>query len=172
MKIIFDEIPASGLELELSDQSWFPDQEVTRAGPVRASLFLERRHNRVLLSGRFSVMFEMDCDRCLACYRTLLESDFSLDLEYQPDGGPEVLPEEHGCSRSEMDVVCLRRPEIELFSLLRQQVILTLPAKRLCDEECRGLCVRCGGNLNEGGCVCSGGDISSPFSVLKGFKCS
>ena len=42
-----------------------------------------------------------------------------------------------------------------LEDVLREQVLLALPLKVTCREDCKGLCVHCGQNLNEGQCSCS-----------------
>ncbi|MGH7769034.1 MAG: YceD family protein, partial [Candidatus Binatia bacterium] len=45
--------------------------------------------------------------------------------------------------------------EIQLTPLVREQVLLALPTRPLCDENCRGLCPKCGVDLNENSCRCS-----------------
>jgi uncharacterized protein len=56
---------------------------------------------------------------------------------------------------------------IEVDQLLAEQVLLTIPQKRLCSEHCRGICVGCRAVLNQDPCRCGERETTSPFSVLK-----
>ncbi|HEY5932120.1 MAG TPA: DUF177 domain-containing protein, partial [Nitrospira sp.] len=59
---------------------------------------------------------------------------------------------------------------LELAPMLREQLILASPMHPLCAEECRGLCARCGKDLNEGSCRCGEEPTGSPFQVLRTMK--
>ena len=59
---------------------------------------------------------------------------------------------------------------LELAPMLREQLILASPMHPLCSEECRGLCVRCGKDLNEGPCGCAEESAGNPFQVLRRVK--
>lgn len=170
MKILFDEIPESGLRLEVDDASWFPEGEWVRVGPVRAELALTRRERRVLLDGSLRFTSRFECDRCLEAYETAEDLRFQIDFEYLTPDDPYWLTEDHQCPETEMDVVILSDPEIEVEAVLAQQVILSAPAKRLCSESCQGLCPTCGRNLNTGACTCQGPERISPFQVLAKLK--
>lgn len=170
MKILFDEIPESGLTLTVDDPSWFPEEDWVRVGPVRAELFLSHRDRRVLMEGRLLFRVRFACDRCLEPYEAVQDLGFQLDFEYLPPDDPYWLTEEHQCPEAEMEVVVLSEPEIDIEVVLEQQVILSVPAKRLCSESCQGLCPSCGQNLNQGGCTCHNRERDSPFQVLAKLK--
>lgn len=170
MKIPFEQIPAAGLELEVNDASWFPEEGWVRVGPVRAKLTLTRREQRVFLDGRLIFTSRFECDSCLEPYEESQDLHFKIDFEYLASGDPYWLTEEHQCPETEMDVVVLQEPEIDILATLEQQVILSVPAKRRCSEECRGLCPSCGHNLNTGACSCRGPGEESPFQVLAKLK--
>ena len=169
MRIQFSEIPDNGLRLKVNDEAWFPDQEVARAGPVAAAVFLERKGAaRVLLEGEIEAAIVLDCARCLEPFTKRLAGGFKVDLEYIEPGLP--LPEEHSCSASEMDTMYLAEPVVDIYEVLSQQVLLSLPVKAVCSETCRGLCPRCGTNLNKKPCSCPTDTSSSPFSKLASLK--
>ena len=88
-----------------------------------------------------------------------------LDLEYTPNNILES--GEHECSPSEMDVMYLKEPVIDVFAILSQQIFLVVPEKYLCSESCKGLCPKCGVNLNLNTCYCKKEFKSSPFAILK-----
>ena len=59
---------------------------------------------------------------------------------------------------------------IDLLELAREQIILSLPEKPLCDEECKGLCTSCGADLNEETCTCEPEPADPRMAVLAGLK--
>lgn len=169
MKVRFAEIPAQGLVLEIHDQAWFPDHDIARTGPVHARVhLLKKGEDRVLLSGEMAIPLALVCDRCLQDFSKTITQSFRVDLELADRGVLE--PVEHSCSVAEMDMLYLQEPEIDLFQVLAQQVFLLMPTKKICSEECRGLCPRCGVNLNEEKCHCQADVKSTPFAVLADLK--
>lgn len=166
MKVRFAEIPAEGLQFDIHDESWFPDSELQRTAPVQAIISLKHcGGQRVLVEGTIKTAVSFDCDRCLETYTLDVDSNFSLDAEYTAPG--KYVATEHEISPSEMDMVYLEEPVLDIFVILSQQVYLMVPEKHLCRESCKGLCPRCGTNLNEESCRCSEEPQPSPFSVLK-----
>lgn len=170
MKILFEKIPEPGLELEVNDASWFPEGDWARLGPVRAKLLLTRRAQRVFVDGHLVFTSRFECDSCLEPYEESQDFPFKIAFEYLAPDDPYWQTEEHQCPQTEMDVVVLEEPEIDILAMLAQQVILSVPVKRLCSEECRGLCPTCGQNLNKGQCSCRDRDYESPFQVLARLK--
>ena len=166
MKVRFGEIPEEGLRYEISDESWFPDHALHRTGPVRCRILLKRDgDDRVLLTGEISTKISQDCDRCAENFEMELSGSFKLDLEYSAERA--VDHGEHEISLSEMDMIYLQAPVIDVFELLTQQVFLMAPEKVLCEETCKGLCPQCGANLNHETCDCKKELRSSPFAVLR-----
>ena len=166
MKIRFSEIPDDGLRLEINDESWFPDHDLQRSGPVKSWLFMKREsEDRVMLEGETRTVVSYDCDRCLEHYQMELSGKFKLDLEYVAGKMEETA--EHECSPSEMDMMYLDEPVIDVFQVLYQQILLLVPEKRVCSENCKGFCPSCGTNLNTDSCDCQKDLKSSPFDVLK-----
>ena len=170
MNVRFDQIPEQGFTLEVTDESWFPDDELVRDGGVRADLFLTIRRNRVRVEGSIAVRIVHGCDRCLEEYAEELKTGFSLIVELLSPDDPLLRKDEHACTADDLGVQYVTEPEIDVPQLLRQQVFLALPVKRLCSDECLGLCARCGRNLNRNECTCSGSDVDSPFAVLAQLK--
>lgn len=180
MLVRFVEIPPQGMTLEIADQSWFPDRELTRHGAARAAVTLSREGERVLCAGWLEVAVDLFCDRCLEPCRHQVTGRFRLRLE--PTAG-ESIPageREYHCRPEEMDTVFLpaesagqagQIDQVDLTDLLTQQFYLSLPGKSLCRPECRGLCPGCGVDLNRRRCACQAGpDVDSPFAALRALK--
>ncbi|MDH5298088.1 MAG: DUF177 domain-containing protein [Desulfobulbaceae bacterium] len=170
MKVRFDEIPADGLRLEIKDEAWFPDHDLSRSGGVVASVFLRRDNDRVLMEGSLATSVLLQCDRCLEFFESSLVDDFEVDFELADESMIESVADEHLIPTTEMDTVFLSEPAIDIYEVLSQQVFLALPEKLLCSDGCLGLCNRCGANLNMDSCQCEAAVAASPFSVLAGLK--
>ncbi len=162
----FSEIPSRGITVETDDCSMMAEEAGVTVRCCSAVIRLDRQGERVLCQGRMDVTVELVCDRCLAPFELRLETRFRVFLEV---ADPDYAEREHVCSRSEMDVVFLPEPEVDVPEILRQQMLLVLPLKRLCRPQCRGLCARCGANRNDGDCGCRP-ESDSPFAILKGLK--
>ena len=168
LRIQLAEIPEEGLQIEVSEVSWFPDEILPRKGDLRALVTLERSGERILARGSVKTEIALCCDRCLESFSSPLALDFQLVLEL-PASGDDAgghLVAEHGAEFGEIDVVVLSEPLIDLGDILYQQVILAMPQKILCRDDCRGICGVCGQNLNQGACGCRDEDNTSPFAVL------
>ena len=166
MKVRFGEIPEQGLHYDIHDESWFPDRDLHRMGPVQSVIVLKRNgDDRVLLEGEIHTTLAYDCDRCTENFSMELDLSFTVNLEYAPGNIPE--PAEHECSLSEMDVMYLKEPIIDVFEILNQQIFLMISEKHLCSESCKGMCLQCGVNLNLETCDCKKESKPSPFAILK-----
>lgn len=172
MKVQFAEISGTGNLYEITEDSWFPDKVLSRCAPIRARLQLVRENDStVMLDGRLQTGVRFVCDRCLTTYDLPVDVGMRLILEYveestlplQETGGAAPGPETP-------DTVMLEEPAVDLGDILRQQIFLSLPLKHLCRQDCRGLCPRCGADLNVQTCNCLDQDDSSPFAVLKKLK--
>lgn len=167
LQIQFAEIPEEGMAIRVDDVSWFPERDLTRSGDLLVEVFLERSGALVLLRGTIEVSLVQVCDRCLEEMILPQHIDFRLVLELvssheEPDDEVAV----HGGERSDIDVVLVEQPVVDLADLLNQQLVLALPQKVLCRPDCLGLCAGCGANLNLEGCSCSENPEAAAFAAL------
>ncbi|MCX5788300.1 MAG: DUF177 domain-containing protein [Elusimicrobia bacterium] len=86
--------------------------------------------SQILMEGRVGGRWLLPCSRCLAVH----PEPFSWEME-------ETYP--------------LEQEFIDVEEDVRQALVLCLPQRSLCRQDCKGLCARCGANLNEGPCRCS-----------------
>jgi uncharacterized protein len=125
-------------------------ESVEFVGPAEVTARLESTGGSILASGRAKAVVALQCARCLEPYRLPLEVDFQAEFR-ATDGGP-VPPGEDG---DETEVVPFSGDELELDATVRESLLLALPMKPLCREDCPGLCPQCGQNLRSGTCRCS-----------------
>jgi len=134
--------------------------DLRQRGPLhasgRAQLVEEHRGKHKLikdirLKGELSANLEIACARCLAPVVQNVERDF--DLLYRPRGA-DAGQEEVSFSVAEAEIGYYEGTGLLLEDVLREQVLLALPLKITCREDCKGLCPHCGKNLNQEQCSC------------------
>ena len=133
------------------DDPLFEGLGVALLGPVTAEGDLELAGpGGYYWHGRFHGQVRATCRRCLAEFVTgvdqPVEALFSADPELQDD--PSVYP--------------LTEPitHVDVRPALREELALGVDAFPVCREDCRGLCPRCGADLNSGPCSCEGGELA------------
>jgi len=114
-------------------------------GKYSLNIKLQKFHNQILLDAELKTRTEFECDRCGVSYNTELRSNFQMVYLFGEPG-----------DNSSENTVYLSpdADKINLFRELRDYAILSIPMKKLCSADCKGLCYRCGRNLNDGPCTC------------------
>jgi len=115
--------------------------------PVNARLKLFKQRDTVFVNAELSVAFELECARCLSPVRRILEG--TLESQYSP------LPKTAWELQDDIGIGYYSDEYIDLADDFRESLLLELPVRVVCSENCRGLCPRCGQNLNEKECGCS-----------------
>lgn len=105
------------------------------------------------LNGNLLTTLELYCDRCTKSVET------SLSIEIKEKFSKDFIDEE------EMHIISGN--EIDLNPIFIDSILLNMPMKSICSEECKGICPQCGQNLNEHICSCKNEEIDSRFAVLK-----
>ena len=175
MKFRLEDIPEEGLQANFSEaEDWLDERlraEEKRLfriiGPILVHLRLSRSGRMVHVKSRLETRVELLCARCLEPFSIGLNSEFGTVLKPRPNFPP---PEERELNREDMESDFYEGEEINLTPFVQDQVFLTLPQKALCREECRGLCHRCGKNLNREVCQCPTAVMDPRFQALKNLK--
>jgi len=139
-------------------EEWYPAsafagdvQSYRVAEPAWLAFDITKDDRRFHLVGELRTTLELTCGRCLEPFRLPIETAF--DLRYWPktentgDGEIEIEEDDLTTAYYSADI-------IDLGQLMAEQFHLALPMKPLCGEACRGLCPRCGTNLNTASCSC------------------
>lgn len=100
---------------------------------------------KVLIAGEAKLKFLLSCDRCLKPAEQTVELEFEREVL-----APELIADED----IREDQYFVDEYELDLNALLMEELQLSWPSKILCSEECKGICKKCGKNLNEGSCGC------------------
>jgi DUF177 domain-containing protein len=139
----------------------FPD-------PLVIELTVVPERNLIRVEGMITITIELSCSRCLAEFKNHLKRRFTLRFSR------ESADETHTAGEKEIEVTdayvgltFFTGESIDFTDTVQEQVVLALPYKPLCRETCKGLCPRCGTDLNAGPCGCTVDDSRNPFAVLK-----
>jgi uncharacterized protein len=146
-------------------------RECDFTAPIRTRIRAARVGDMVEIEGDLRTTVRLNCGRCLVEFISPLEATFSLTYARQaPAEGGRSEPGPHEMAAEEADLVFFHGEEIDLADGIQEQVILSLPLRPLCSEGCRGLCARCGADLNQVACGCLAATAGSPFAVLGRLK--
>jgi uncharacterized protein len=111
--------------------------------------------------------FEVPCARCLEPVRHPLGGEF--DLLFRPLGA-DAGPADRALGAPDTEIGYYQEDGLVLEDVLREQVLLTLPARSLCRADCKGLCPRCGRNLNTESCTCDMAPADPRWSALSDLR--
>jgi len=147
--------------------------EIRQRTPLRAvgrAEVVEEHHGKhqiikdIRLRGRLHAGLELQCARCLEPVPQEIARDF--ELLYRPLGA-DAGRDELSVTDAEAEIGYYQGDGILLEDVLREQVLLALPLKITCREECKGLCPRCGRNLNQEQCSCAAPAEDPRWAALK-----
>lgn len=170
MKINILNIPEEGLNLHFSlaedsfpglisekEKFAFALRRVDISGSVR------KARQSVFFAGTLDAALEMPCSRCLETANLSLKEDFNYTLLPEVATGKEEIE----LRTEDLNVSYYAGEVIDLTPIIFEQIMLQIPMKVLCNESCRGICPRCGINLNMGKCDCRNDFIDERLAVLK-----
>lgn len=106
----------------------------------------------VEVTGSVKTSINAICSRCLKNF------EYFIDVEFE---------EEYSENQGDEEYYPIKHNEINLKDMVIDNIMLSIPLKMLCDEDCKGLCPKCGCNLNDESCSCTRDDVDPRLAVLK-----
>ncbi len=142
------------------------DGALACVSPITGDVTFTNSGRHIIVRGSFRTTVELDCSRCLRPHR--LDLDLPIEEELPIAGHvPDMHDEQAEEELLEEDAEPLFVDGIfDLTELLRQSILVAVPIKPLCSEQCKGLCPHCGKNLNDGPCECPPDSDAGPFAAL------
>lgn len=179
--ILLSSVPRSGeavvesfeLPMDGAIEHW--GQVYTSCGPVYATVEANYTGERILARVSVRAEFSLPCSRCLAETGVAILGDlrylFSLrssgreNREKNPDEEPGSAGDEDG----DVDVIPVDsfQGELDLSQYMWEVLLLNLPERATCRDDCRGLCPVCGQNRNEADCGCTEDNTDPRFAILR-----
>ena len=128
------------LQVDLSDLDFFGSKPITQ--PVRAEGSVTNHAGALVLEGTARSVLDLICDRCGKAFsrEKVVVLDSLVAHELEDDENDEI--------------ILLDGNELDLDEVVTTAFILAMDTKNLCSDDCKGLCAKCGVNLNEGTCRC------------------
>jgi uncharacterized protein len=171
-----ESIPSSGLQLKdewdirTIEEILQQDNTIFKScSPLSLNLSFSLLGEKIIIEGSLQTTIIINCVSCLSEYNQSLEAVFRYILWPQSTSPVEA---EQEIQQEDMEIGYYQGSAVDLRPIVSEQIYLALPQNPHCREECRGLCQKCGANLNEKQCACSVTDQvkNSPFAVLQKLK--
>lgn len=134
MKVEVNKIPENGLILEETLDAQGLDIQIEGAKfiqPIRVRAQVSKVNKTVLVDLNLDTVAQADCSRCLSTTKQSLNKNIFLNYSFDKPNW-----------------------QIDLSPEIREEIIIDFPLKPLCRPDCKGLCPKCGKNLNEDECNC------------------
>ncbi|HLL74966.1 MAG TPA: DUF177 domain-containing protein [Pyrinomonadaceae bacterium] len=169
MRIEVESLTAEGKPFE---QTYAPgalsleDEHATLASGVRAWGRASRKGEEVRVRGSLQTSVELHCDRCLGPVPVPVNVDFVANF-VRPS---EPTAEARELHDEDLEVSVYDGDSVDLDEIVREQILLALPARQLCREDCKGLCPTCGKNLNAESCDCARHETDPRWAALADLK--
>jgi len=139
----------------------YPDYEFAKL--VHVDLRITRGETQYVIQGSISTVAKTQCVKCL--------EPFTLPVEEHIGWAVQVISNPAARAREDdsEDFWFIEKgtAQLDITSRVREAILINLPNHPKCVEDCRGLCPRCGANLNEGACACRGETTDSRWGPLK-----
>jgi uncharacterized protein len=138
-----------------------------RAQLVEEQLGRHESLKDIRINGELRTSLELACARCLDPVQHDLQHNF--DLLYRPQGA-DAGREELSVTAAEAEVSYYQGDGLLLEDVLREQILLAVPVKVICRDDCKGLCPQCGTNLNQEQCSCDTPVADARWLALKDLR--
>jgi uncharacterized protein len=149
----------------------FLDEGLRQVGELRAAGVAELVDpfgaREIHIRGALQGEMEVPCARCLEPIRVSVSAP--VDLYYRPMSDI-ARDEEVAISEAETEVGFYESPGLDLADLVREQVLVSLPMRSICREDCRGLCPVCGANRNSESCGCQENFVDPRWDALRSWR--
>jgi len=154
------DIPDEGLHLKFDEKKSIED--VTLISNIKGEAFFEKIREDIILKGSFTTDIILKCDRCLEDFAFRIDDNFFYTLLHRD--------KEHKNEEAEPDVLYFEGNNIHFLDIIHEQIILQIPLKSVCNENCKGICPDCGKNLSIEQCECIKKVKFNPFEKLVNIK--
>ena len=155
------ELVIEGTELE------FDTTDLLEIASAKLQVDVDNQVDEIYVQGEVDVTLKLECARCLEPFDMSRVYPLAIVIKLARKG--EVSGSD-GQSSDDYYVLDDGADEFNFVPIVKEKAILSLPMKPLCSEDCKGLCMKCGTNLNSGSCDCSLDVVDERFSALQELK--
>ncbi len=159
MKINISNLSEGVHEYDFEDSPSSIELDGRFSSTVFVRIELEKRRRQLFLTGHVKTVGRFVCDRCLDNFDSPMNVDYRMTYVYDESEAGEI-------DRDELTVIHASANEIKIDNDVKEYLLLAVPLKLLCKEDCAGLCGTCGANLNHQTCNCMK-DPESDYSIRR-----
>lgn len=143
------------------------DEQVNLKSPAVITGNLRLSGKELFVNGHLEAGARVECDRCLKPLDVEVNTDFTLEYIRGADYESSQLAE---LGEEAMAISVFDGESIDVDEIVKEQLLLAIPTRRLCTEDCKGICPDCGTDLNSGSCNCKSEQVDPRWAALKNFK--
>jgi Predicted metal-binding, possibly nucleic acid-binding protein len=152
-----------GSRIEINDSINIPlisfkGEDIPVNSPITVKASITNTGDYLLAEGGIKAELTLECSRCTEKFNYTAESHFE-----------EKFSNSHDKMENDEDIIIFEGDSIDLTDVVIGNLLLSLPMKYICSENCKGLCPQCGKNINTGKCDCKNEDLDPRLEVLKNF---
>jgi uncharacterized protein len=133
----------------------FEGDKIKSVGSCEVDGIISSDSDILILNAEIKVDLEMICSRCLDTF--IYPIDIDIEERFTTNSKSE-----------DEEAVVVIDDVLDITEIVETSIISTLPIKRVCKEDCKGLCQECGCNLNSNTCSCNKEDVDIRFESLRG----
>ncbi|MCS7150540.1 MAG: DUF177 domain-containing protein [Caldimicrobium sp.] len=160
--ISIEDIPPEGISLNFEDLAHL-GEDLKIVIPFSGTMKIKKVGLEIEVEGFLSGSIELSCDRCLETFAQKIEEDFKVTIVPKQAIRFE---DEKELESKELEISFYEGDFLSFYDIIREEILLALPFRKLCQTDCKGLCPKCGTNLNLESCDCKIFRRTSPFAVL------
>lgn len=118
--------------------------------PVDFNIIFTVVGNVINLDGKLHSELKLICSRCLEKF------NYTIDIDIHEKISNSI------SHKDDDDIIFIDNEKLNIMEIVKNNILINLPIKKLCKKECKGLCQHCGTNLNYSTCKCKNDDDIDP----------
>jgi len=140
------------------------DDRVTLVEPTAVNGTVRLAGTEVFVNGHIRTRAAVECDRCLKQVELPVDADFELEYvtgqTYESSAAAEL-------TENDLSVSVFDGQAIDVDEIVKEQILLAVPTRTLCQPDCKGICPECGIDKNSGDCNCETKEVDPRWAALK-----
>ncbi len=156
LDLIKKKVSKKKVHLVYSEEDFYDDGEkVEFLKPITLEGELYLTGDIIELEGQVLTEVSLPCSRCLTSFNHNVDVQIHEKFSANPD------------NKDEDEIIFIDGDSIDITDIIKNNILLSLPIKKLCKDDCNGLCQHCGTNLNITNCNCLEKDVDPRLAKLK-----
>ena len=133
----------------------FEGDEITAVDPVIVEGIITAYEDIIVMKATIKTKLNLICSRCIDTFIYPID----IDIEERFTNNKDLINDE--------EIMFVEGDSLNITEIIENSIISTLPIKRLCKDDCKGLCSTCGANKNISNCSCNDEDVDIRLAKLR-----